>query len=91
MEVPLASRLRAGSPACVSHAGKGSGAGGTQALHPRRRRDARATSYQSCDFKDVFGDIIADGPVFAEHADTFPHAVDGLFAAFAAGKDVGQR
>ncbi len=49
------------------------------------------TSHQACDFKDVFSDIVADGPVFAKHLDAFPHASDGLFAAFAAGKDVGQR
>ena len=50
-----------------------------------------ASLLQPCDFEDVFGDVVADGPVFAKHLDAFPHASDGLFAAFAAGKDVGQR
>ena len=69
-------------------------AGGTQAVDGG---DAVATSdggtpslRQSCDFEDVFGDVVADRPVFAEHLHTFFHAVDGLFAAFAAGQDVGQ-
>ena len=88
---PHLDQFGSGGPACVSPAGKDSGAGGTPGGTPEAAGGTPGgTSHQSCDFEDVFRDIVADGPVFAEHLDTLPHAGDGLFAAFAAGKDVGQ-
>ena len=58
---------------------------------PRSRRSGTLLlSHQSYGYEDVFGNVAADGPVFAGLLNKFSHAVDGLLIAFATWKDVNQ-